>query len=103
MIRARDLGDQVIISSFNPMALWRTKRIAPELKRGLLHAPDMPIFLARAWSRCLIQPDALHPKASIVDEHYMRWEIAEMRKMIALGVDAIITDHPGQLREMLPR
>jgi len=116
MIRARDLGDQVIISSFNPMALWRTKRTAPELKRGLLYAPDMPIFLARAWSRCLIQPDALHPKASMVDEHYMRWarrnghrvnvwtvKIAEMRKMIALGVDAIITDHPGQLREMLPR
>jgi glycerophosphoryl diester phosphodiesterase len=117
MIRARDLGDQVIISSFNPMALWRTKRIAPDLKRGLLYAPDMPIFLARAWSRRLIQPDSLHPQASMVDEHYMRWardngyrvnvwtvnEIAEMHKMIALGVDAIITDHPGKLREILPR
>ena len=124
MIRARDLGGQVIISSFNPMTLWRMRRIAPEFKRGLLYASDMPILLARAWSRRFIRPDALHPQASMVDENYMRWarrhgyhvnvwtvnETAEMHKMIDLGVDArsagpsaIITDHPGQLRGMLPR
>ena len=124
MLRARELCDQAIISSFNPMALWRMRKTAVELKRGLLYARGMPIHLARAWSRWFLRPDALHPQAAMVDDRYMRWarrhgyhvnvwtvnEEAEMHRMIDLGADArsagpsaIITDHPDKLRKLLPR
>ncbi len=117
MIRARDLADTVLISSFNPMALWRMKRAAPELRRALLYAPRMPLYLSRAWARPLVQPQALHPEQSLVDREMLQtahrqgyrvnvWTVnepAEMRRLIALGVDGIITDHPAQLRQLLPR
>ena len=114
MIRARGLGKEVIISSFNPAALLRIKRVAPELPRGLLYSPGLPIPLARAWFRPLVKPDALHPHSSIVNDRYMRsahrrgyqvnvWTVnslTEMHRMIAAGVDGIITDHPARLRQL---
>lgn len=117
MIRARDLGSTVIISSFNPVALWRMRRAAPELRRALLYAPNMPIYLARGWARFWVQPQALHPEQSLVDREMLEaahrhgyrvnvWTVNEpaaMERFIALGVDGIITDHPAQLRQMLPR
>jgi glycerophosphoryl diester phosphodiesterase len=115
MIRARDMVDQVVVSSFNPLALARMRRAAPEIACGLLYAPDLPIYLARAWARPWLKLAALHPEASLVDERYMAWarrlgyrvnvwtvnDREQMLKMIALGVDAIITDHPRVASELL--
>jgi glycerophosphoryl diester phosphodiesterase len=117
MIHARGLADEVILSSFNPSALWRARKVAPELRRGLLYATQLPIYLARAWSRLLLQPNALHPEFHIVNATYLHWaqqrgyhvnvwtvnEPQDMQVMIRLGVDAIITNHPARLRAMLPR
>ncbi|MCS7220468.1 MAG: glycerophosphodiester phosphodiesterase [Anaerolineae bacterium] len=115
IIRRRNLYDQVIVSSFNPFTLRRLKKVDPRIETGLLYAPGLPIYLSRAWLRPWAKPDALHPEYVMVDEAYMRWarqrgypvnvwtvnEPDEMRKMIALGVNAIITDYPDRLRELL--
>lgn len=114
MIRARSLQKKVILSSFNPAALMRARRVAPELRRGLLYAPDFP-FYSRIWALPLVRPEALHPQYTLVDERLVRWahgrglrvaawtvdEPQAMERMIRLGVDMIITNHPRQLREML--
>ncbi len=117
MVRARGLQEQVIISSFDPLILARMRRAAPELPLGLLYDDKSPPPVVRHASLALLKLDALHPRYNIVDEAFMRrarrrgwrvnvWTVNEpdaMRAMIALGVDAIITDHPARLRALLPR
>lgn len=113
VIATNSLHRQVIVSSGNPLALWRLRCIDPRILLGLLHAPYLPLFLRRAWLRPLVRPEALHPHYTMVDAGYMRWAQgcsvnvwtvdgpAEMRRLIGLGVKAIITNHPDVLAEML--
>ncbi len=115
LVAARNLQDEVIISSFNPAALLRMKHAAPDLRRALLYAPDMPVYLAQPVSAPLVWPNALHPHYSQVNAAMLRavrqlglrvnvWTVNdpnEMERLIALGVDGIITDHPAQLRALL--
>ncbi len=116
IIQQRDLYDQVIVSSFNPFTLRRLKKVDPRIETGLLYAPDLPIYLSRAWLRPWAKPDALHPEYVMVDEAYMRWarqkgypvnvwtvnDPDDMRRMIDLGVNIIVTDYPDRLRALLP-
>ncbi len=115
LVRARQLGPNIVISSFNPLSLWRMRRIAPDLRRALLYSSDLPIYLRRAWSAPLLGLDAVHPHFSLVNEAYMRWarqkgyhvnvwtvnDPAEMARLLDLGVDALITDRPEVAREMV--
>lgn len=114
-IERRGLSDRVLISSFNPFSLRRAGRIAPHIPLGLLYAPDLPLPLRRAWLAPLAPHQARHPHYSMVDARYMAWarrsgyrvnvwtvdEPDEMRRLIALGVDGIITDVPDVLRRLL--
>ena len=115
LIRSRSMQQEVILSSFNPAALVRASRAAPEIPRGLLYAPDLPLYLAKAWSLPLVRPQALHPHHSLVTDKYVAWarrhglriaawtvdDPEEMCRMAKLSVDAIITNHPGKLRRVL--
>lgn len=111
LIARRRLYDRVIVSSFNPIALWRLRRLETRIAVGLLYAPNLPIFLARAWLRPVVRPQALHPEQTLVDASYLAWarrlgyavnvwtvnEEAGMRRLIDLHVTAIITDYPDRL------
>lgn len=115
LIRERGLQDRVILSSFNPFSLFRVKRLAPDLKIGLLYAPDLPLYLRKAWFRLLLRPQALHPHYSMVGGRYMEWaerhgyevnvwtvdEPEDMRRLAALGVNAVITNRPDVLKSVL--
>ncbi|MHB1295877.1 MAG: glycerophosphodiester phosphodiesterase [Anaerolineae bacterium] len=117
MVRAHGMAERVIISSFNPAALWRMRRAAPELTCGLLFSRDLPFFLSHAWARPLVAARALHPEYDMVDAAYVQqahrrglrinvWTVnekADLARMLRLGVDGIITDHPAALRALLPR
>jgi glycerophosphoryl diester phosphodiesterase len=109
------MASKTIISSFDPLALWRMRRAAPDLPRALLYAGDMPLALRNAWGRHLVSPQALHPHFSMVDADYMAWardkgyrvnvwtvnEPDDIARMAKLGVDAIITDHVEATRGIL--
>ncbi len=93
----------------------RARRRGPNFRIGLLYAPDLPIYLRKAWARVLVRPDALHPHYKVVDAEYMRWarmrgyevnvwtvdDPQEMRALANLGVDAIITNRPDVLKRVL--
>jgi len=108
-------ADNVIISSFNPFALQRMHALEPRLPRGLLYARHLPIYLRRAWLRPLARPTALHPHYSMIDAKYVVWarrkglkintwttdDPAEMQRLMNLGVDAIMTNKPDVLRQVV--
>lgn len=108
------LEERVVVSSFNPLAVNRMRRLQPALARGLLYAPDSPWFLRRPWFRHFLDLDALHPHYSMVDEGFMRWarekgyhvnvwtadEAGDLRRLVQLGVDVIITNRPERLARM---
>jgi len=114
-VRAHDMADQVVISSFNPMALRRAKKAGPEIECALLTAPDLPGWMRARLTLWFSRMDSMHPEYPMVDEGYMAWarsrklpvrpwtvnEEADMRRLIALGVDAIITDVPDVARRLL--
>jgi glycerophosphoryl diester phosphodiesterase len=110
-VRKQGMEDQVILSSFNHMALRRAKKAGPEIEGALLLAPDLPGWTRTALARRYSRANALHPEAPMVDSQYMSsarrqglpvrvWTVNEedeMQRLIALGVDAIITDVPDVL------
>ena len=114
-VEQHSLGDSVLFSSFNPFSLRRAKRIAPHIPVGLIYSPDLPLPLRRAWLAPLVPHEARHPKHTMVDAHYLAWarergyrvntwtvdDPDEIRRLIGLGVDGIITNVPDVLRNVL--
>jgi glycerophosphoryl diester phosphodiesterase len=115
IVEQNGLVDRVILSSFNPLTVWRAKRRNPRIATGLLYAEDMPLFLRKAWSRRLVRPTALHPHYAMVDAHYVWWankqgyrvnvwtadDPGDMWRLMREGVDIIITNRPDLLREVM--
>ncbi|MFZ2362251.1 MAG: glycerophosphodiester phosphodiesterase family protein [Anaerolineae bacterium] len=114
-IQRYSLLDRCIVSSFNPVLLWRLGRMDRSIPLGLLYAPDEPVGLNRGWPRHLLRLAALHPYHEQVTAKLMQqaggrgqqintWTVnepAEMRRLIDLGVDGIITDRPDVLSTLL--
>lgn len=116
VIQDYDLYGRVVVSSFNPIALLRVKWADRDIPVGLLYAPDLPRYLSEGWFIPILRPEQLHPRYDMVDEKYMEWarkkgyrvnvwtvnEAADLKRMLELKVDGIITDRPDQLlRHML--
>ena len=115
ILQENNLLDRVVVSSFNPLAVWRVKQADARIPVGLLYAPDLPVLMRKPWSRHLLRLDALHPDQAVVDVGYVTWarergyrvhvwtvdEPEDMRRFIGQGVDLIITNRPDVLREML--
>ena len=117
LIRRYGLGERLQVSSFNPFALWRMRRLAPDLPLALLYAEDRRVYLRDRWFAFLSRPDALNPSFRMATQEHVRWakskgyrlyawtvdEEPEMRRLIALEVDGIITNKPDLLRQVLAR
>jgi glycerophosphoryl diester phosphodiesterase len=115
LLRARGVGDRVIVSSFDPLLLGRFRKVAPEIATGLLFAHDQARPLKNAWAAPLLRPVALHPEAALVDAVAMtRWrdqklavnvwtvdDPAELKCLAALGVDGLITNRPAATKKAL--
>jgi glycerophosphoryl diester phosphodiesterase len=115
LVEDTNLAHHVIISSFNPLALWRVRRLNRFISTGLLYAPSQPRHLRGRWLQPLVRPNALHPRWDMLDQEGVTaahrkglkvnpWTCNESDSMLHLvgwGVDAIITDRPDLLYDLL--
>jgi len=105
----RDMGmeDKVFFSSFNHLSLATVKEIAPEFETGVLY--ECGLFRPWDYAKTLVGADALHPVylnlryPNFVGESHALgvkvrpWTVdkpEDIRMMLALGVDSIITNVP---------
>lgn len=113
-VRAFQMSDRVIISSFNHYSLVQCKRLAPEIRTGVLYMEG----LYRPWDyAAALQADALHPYKYAVTPEWIAEAAAhgivyhpftvneplEMERLIDAGAAGIITDYPDRLAEVLTR
>jgi glycerophosphoryl diester phosphodiesterase len=110
-----DLGQRALVSSFDPLLLWRFARQAPTVATGLLFAAEQARPYREAWALPLLRPRAVHPESLLVDAGAVtRWHArglavnvwtvddpAELRFLAALGVDGVITNRPANARAVL--
>lgn len=108
-VRRRKMEDRVFVSSFNHLSMRRFKELCPEMEAGLLYDKpllDMGHYLERS------DADNMHPRylllqyqRELVDLFHGRgmgvhtWTVneeADIRDMIGLGVDGIISNWPDR-------
>jgi glycerophosphoryl diester phosphodiesterase len=114
LIQDHNVSEQVLISSFDPASLHMVKALNPKLRIGLLYEKR----LAKPWEYALwmgafaIHPRYTHITSDLVEACHSRhirintWTVNTlkgMRRMVNLGVDAIITNYPDRMRELLKR
>jgi glycerophosphoryl diester phosphodiesterase len=114
LVNSLNMHEQVIVSSFNPLSLARVKWADAKLETGLLYAPGLnQWYLKDGWSANVLFVNAIHPHHSQVTPALMMrarqrgWRVntwtvndpEEARRLLALGVDALIGDVPAVLLE----
>lgn len=115
LISNNSLYHRVLVSSFNPMVLFYLKRIDAHIPTGLLFASRLPLYANGPKKLNLLKLEALHPELKLTTPRFVAkaqkygykvnsWtvnEIEDMTRLIALGVDSIITDYPDRLSQLL--
>lgn len=110
-----NMDEQVIVSSFSPMILWRMKQVAPHLRRALLTQPKAFFFLHMRFFAKVLDVWGIHPSLSIADRKLVEvarrnnWQVvvwtlnspATFAQALQLEVDGIITDDPPLLQQWL--
>lgn len=106
----RQMQDQVFASSFNHVSMQRFKELCPDIQTGLLYGDplwDMRHYLEQS------NADNVHPcfvllqyQPELVELFHSRhmeihvWTVneeADIREMLATGVDGIISNYPDRL------
>jgi glycerophosphoryl diester phosphodiesterase len=101
--------------SFNPFALRRFYRLAPNIPLGYLYAPDVPAYLRLFMLG--VPHQARHPEHTMIDSMFVDWahrsryrvntwtvdDPARAAALHALGVDGLITNRPDVLLSALGR
>ncbi|MDQ0089362.1 glycerophosphoryl diester phosphodiesterase [Paenibacillus anaericanus] len=111
-VQRYEMSERVIISSFNHYSLVECKKLAPEIRTGILYMEG----LYEPWDYAKrIGADALHAnkfavipelvaaaaEQGVVYHAFTVNEQSEMKALIKAGVAGIITDYPDRLAELL--
>ena len=111
-VAEHDMADAVLVSSFDPAVVRAVTALCPSLLAGLLldrPAPD-PVTAARDGGAQLFHVKHTYLTPALVDLLHqaglgvLAWTVnapGEMRRLAALGVDAILSDHPRRLRTVV--
>ncbi len=119
-VRAYNLFDNLLISSFDPDLLVYIKDIDEKCKTGFLYSPDKPITYKRVLGHEIdfaksIGADAIHPHRMFVNKALVDaahadgiminpWTVnkeKEIKKLVLLGVDGVITDVPNVAKKVI--
>ncbi|MFL5320989.1 MAG: glycerophosphodiester phosphodiesterase [Myxococcaceae bacterium] len=115
LVRRMGIGSRVVISSFNPLCLFRVAASYPELRRGFLIDPDKGFLFQRGVLTPLTSSYSVHPYYAQVSEQLVRewrasglevacWTVDDpviARSLRDFGVRYCITNRPGALRSAL--
>lgn len=123
-LRHASMTERVVVSSFDPKVLVRMRELAPEIRRGLLLDSDpFPGFIAadEAMAQWLerVDPYSLHPENVLLNDAFVEnarqqqrkvfvWfikdpDVAELRRLHAWSVDAVIVDDPANAGKILSK
>lgn len=114
LVNQRKLNQTIIYSSFDPLLLFKTRRVAPQAKLGLLIDTGAAGTATHLIFAPLLRPWSLHPhfssitprflqRANINQQAIITWTVnktEEMRRLFALGIQGIITDDPEKALEV---
>jgi glycerophosphoryl diester phosphodiesterase len=112
LVRHHGLECRVLLSSFNPLALRTSRRLAPDVPRALLLWRGQKGWEQAAFRRVTVF-EACHPHDLMTDRHTIAAEHARgrrvnvwtvndadrMRELLLLGADGLITDVPDVARQ----
>jgi glycerophosphoryl diester phosphodiesterase len=117
LIRRHGLVRRCIVSSFDPFVVRRVRVLAPEIPVAAIYASarDVPWFLRRSGARTFSGATIMKPyhgdaTGAHITRHKRRrrlvmpWTVDDpetARALAARGVDAIITNRPGEIRASL--
>jgi glycerophosphoryl diester phosphodiesterase len=115
LVKHHKLWRRVIFSSFNPIALFRIRRLVPEAPIGLLAQRGNKGFFARSWLGRLTGYQSLNPQLCDVTPQLVSWvhqrgckifayvvnQEKDMHDLFAMGVDGILTDDPVLAKQTL--
>ncbi len=111
LVGERQLGDRVTIQSFDHRSLWAVRAVDPDIRLAALTAgravPDLADLAARGadiWSPNFRAVDAAAVAAARdAGLAVLPWtvnDVDEMRRLVGLGVDGLITDRPDLARNL---
>ncbi len=115
IIRHSGRADQVLVSSFDPVALVQMHHELPDITCAYLFHKDQPLPLRRGWVGQWIGASALHPERTLcTPERVAAWHTAgfpvnawtvddpdELRRLAALGIDGVFCNDPGHALAVL--
>ena len=116
-LRQQQAGPRVVVSSFSAALLAAFRALAPGVASGYLVAPGA-LWQARAFAAVrLLRPAAIHPARQLVTParveawgrsglRVLVWTVddpAEVERLAALGVAAVVSNVPGMAREAVRR
>lgn len=119
-VKAHNLFDKLLISSFDPDLLVYIKDVDENCKTGFLYSPDKPITYKKVLGKEIdfaksIGTDALHPHQLFVTKKLVDlahenglmvnpWTVnkeKDMKKLLSFGVDGLITDVPNIAKKVI--
>ncbi|GEM_PF-238658 len=103
VLRDFRLTDNIIISSFNPLVLKKFAQLAPEYRLGFIYRQRSHKFISNG-----VPVESLHVYHRMLSQKYITnlhernyrvyaWTVDKerhFRRMLKIGVDGIITNHP---------
>jgi glycerophosphoryl diester phosphodiesterase len=112
IVHDRQMDGRVLVSSFDWKAVANVRRVAPHLRAGLLANRGAARMIDAAVN---LGAAAINPEVSMITERLCTeahqrnltvyaWTVddaSEMRRLIELGVDGIMTNYPERLRAIL--
>ncbi len=113
LVMKMGLSDRVLLSSFNPIALIKAQRASEKIRCAAIigGGPKIVRRLIEAFTNYF----ALHPEVSLVNQGMINkhhstgnkvnvWTVNEesdMKKLLSMGVDGLITDKPDIAKKVI--
>jgi glycerophosphoryl diester phosphodiesterase len=113
--RVEGVRGRVIVSSFDPRAVWAWQRCRADVPAALLIEDGIGAALGKAMTLPFLRPKAVHPervlcRPALVDAWHAAgylvntWTVddpGELRRLADAGVDGLITNDPAAARAAL--